>query len=508
MQENRSDSQLRTNDSEAQEVPKWLREPCDSAAELPPVATKAETLPLHELTWQNTERLLLRLAERLGKAEFAQLYGVTGQEQGGIDLYVRSTVEPQSFATAERRYLTLQARRVARLTPKSISRAVTEFLNGPWADRSFAFIYATTHSLKPTQLAEEVLKQADRLEALGIRFIPWGSEAISDKLRSTPDIVMEFFGFEWASTFCLHLPKDNGTRGASATLQPYSEAAFLGSFQKATDHLSSGFTHARITGVHELLEIGDAHPVKRQTIVDTLCSYLRTPYDPADAGEDRVRGIAHRLLAARLRPERDTENRPRNESFWSDISVDLSDALLINADFSFCEFDRAIFETTTFKGDAQFFGATFKLDARFIGTVFDCWEANFERTTFRDFAWFRWTAFHAYTNFCEATFLKNAEFSRVQFSESADFSAMSVQQVAWFTHNVFHKTASFRNLQAHHANFMIVSFRGPVDFRGASFDAPPGCRSVYFEPNLPLGHHHYWPDSWEASRDDTGEAAE
>lgn len=55
----------------------------------PPVRTRAQLLPLGELSWPDFERLCLRLVRALGGVEHAQLYGVPGQPQGGIDIYAR-----------------------------------------------------------------------------------------------------------------------------------------------------------------------------------------------------------------------------------------------------------------------------------------------------------------------------------------------------------------------------------------------------------------------------------
>ena len=56
---------------------------------LPPVVTKAQTLPCHQLLWENFERLVVRLASLDGDINHCRLYGVRGQRQHGIDLYAR-----------------------------------------------------------------------------------------------------------------------------------------------------------------------------------------------------------------------------------------------------------------------------------------------------------------------------------------------------------------------------------------------------------------------------------
>ncbi|MFG3285281.1 hypothetical protein [Streptomyces sp. NPDC048111] len=214
-------------------LPAWLTDAPTGATVPPPVETSPEVLPLAEVTWQNTERLFLRLAERSGTAEYAQQYGTPGQRQDGIDLYVR--LAAFDAPSSSRRYLTLQSRRVKDLTPAKIRAAVDDFLAGTWAARSATFIYATTHSLKPTQLAEEILRQADRLDEAGITFIPWGLESVSECLRDLPHIVEEFFGPSWATLFCRHPP----------TARQQISTARLPETSKATADWS-----AQLLGVH------------------------------------------------------------------------------------------------------------------------------------------------------------------------------------------------------------------------------------------------------------------
>ncbi|MEV7678080.1 NACHT domain-containing protein [Streptomyces sp. NPDC088341] len=150
------------------------------------------------------ERLFLRLAERNGQAEYAELYGTPGQGQEGIDLFVRNTreIDVRSAADPARRYTTLQSKRLKKLTPAGIVQAVDKFLEGTWADRSKVFVYATTHTLQPTPLAEELSRQADRLERKGIRLEPWGQESVGEQLRQLPEIVDDFFGRPWVARFC------------------------------------------------------------------------------------------------------------------------------------------------------------------------------------------------------------------------------------------------------------------------------------------------------------------
>jgi hypothetical protein len=67
----------------------WLLDAPDIDDIAPPVDTLEQELPFDQLSWQNFERLCLKLAATDGDAESYRLYGTEGQEQAGIDIYVR-----------------------------------------------------------------------------------------------------------------------------------------------------------------------------------------------------------------------------------------------------------------------------------------------------------------------------------------------------------------------------------------------------------------------------------
>ncbi len=160
----------------------------------PPVETRTQVLPLEQLTWENFERLCFRLASRLGDVSDCRRYGIKGQNQQGIDIYIRRT--------SDSGYSTLQCKRYAEFTPAKIKEAVDSFLNHDWAKRSTVFKLAVTVSLSPTALAEAVEEQAQRCCKEGIEFVPLDTERISDLLKEHPDLVDDFFGRPWVQSFC------------------------------------------------------------------------------------------------------------------------------------------------------------------------------------------------------------------------------------------------------------------------------------------------------------------
>jgi len=192
----------------------------------PPVETRVQVLPFHDLAWENFERLCLRLARDHGvvvhSADHAagdtetgrmsarqagaqgRLYGTRGQNQQGIDLYVRMPLlSPDTGHEAEeRRYLSLQSRRIASLSAAQLRKAVSDFLGGSWARVSRAFVYATSLSAVRRELADEIETQTGRLERQGIEFQVWDAEEMSPWLKEQPFLVDDFFGRPWVERFC------------------------------------------------------------------------------------------------------------------------------------------------------------------------------------------------------------------------------------------------------------------------------------------------------------------
>ena len=183
------------------EATSWLLSAPDGQLPPPPVKSNQQILPISSLTPDDTERLFLRVLLALEDVEQAALYGTPGQKQDGIDVYGRLRLTLGSDESP-RDYVTLQSKRVAELTPAGLRKAVSTFLEGKWVDRSARFYYATTHSLRPVALAEELIEQTDRLAKAGVVLVPFGAEELSRELKELPRLVDDFFGREWVDIHC------------------------------------------------------------------------------------------------------------------------------------------------------------------------------------------------------------------------------------------------------------------------------------------------------------------
>lgn len=75
-------------DGQPPEIPAYLDE-VPSSGVSDPVVTSPQLLPFHELSWEDFERLCLRVVRLYASPVHCQIYGVPGQRQEGIDIFAR-----------------------------------------------------------------------------------------------------------------------------------------------------------------------------------------------------------------------------------------------------------------------------------------------------------------------------------------------------------------------------------------------------------------------------------
>jgi hypothetical protein len=197
-------------DGSGSSLTSWLSLP-PSGIVSPPVSTRLQVLPVHQLGWENFERLCLRLLRQTQEIEqvlapgaaagVTRLYGTRGQAQQGIDVYSRDPL-PLDAAPPERPAVCLQARRLQKVTKTGIKNAVSDFLKGTWAPTSRKFIYATSASGVATHFIDEIETLARGMAEAKIELAVWDEEEISDLLRDKPELIDDFFGRAWVAAFC------------------------------------------------------------------------------------------------------------------------------------------------------------------------------------------------------------------------------------------------------------------------------------------------------------------
>ncbi len=173
--------------------PYLLAHPAEFPGE-PPVAPQLQSLPISKLSWENFERLCLRLERVDAELESCRMYGARGQSQEGIDVY--------SVERSSGKHRVLQCKRVEQFGPSKLRDAVDLFLKGSWASTTVCFTICTTLSLESTQIVTEIETQRQRLRTKDIRLQIWDAAELDVLLKSQPEIIDDFFGRGWAQHFC------------------------------------------------------------------------------------------------------------------------------------------------------------------------------------------------------------------------------------------------------------------------------------------------------------------
>ncbi|WP_410615410.1 pentapeptide repeat-containing protein [Amycolatopsis sp. lyj-109] len=240
-------------------------------------------------------------------------------------------------------------------------------------------------------------------------------------------------------------------------------------FTKAVEHLGAAEAPVRLGGLYALERLAQDNSGQRQTIVNVVCAYLRMPVDPPpepdhdpDARRQRqrereVRLTAQRILAGHLRPG--PEPGEPVATFWPGLDLDLTGAVLCEADFSGCHLHALRLNDVTFLGTAGFTGTTFAGDVAFEHATFTD-DAQFGHATFAGRAHFRGMTFAGSADFAETKFLRGARFEGTSFTADAGFAGAKFARRAWFAKTVFARGAEFGSAR----------FAGDSEFRGAAFE--------------------------------------
>jgi hypothetical protein len=211
-------------------------------------------------------------------------------------------------------------------------------------------------------------------------------------------------------------------------------------YTKAVEQLGSDKAPVRMGGLYALERLAEDNPGHRQTITNILCAYLRMPFElpgdlPDDASKDsvkehrereqelQVRLAAQRLLTVHLQRGDDPDNPI--DTFWADIELDLTGAVLLNFGLSRCTIKSADFRWATFEGHASFWAATFNGTAAFSGATFTS-HASFGPTTFNGMANFVNATITGNANFESTTFHGNANFRSTTFTNTAKFDMATI----------------------------------------------------------------------------------
>jgi hypothetical protein len=169
----------------------YLLEPPDRLG-TPPVVTRPQRLAIDSFSPMDFERLCYRLASIDGEVEHCQIYGIPGQAQDGVDVIVRRDGGLRVIQCK---------RRSESLRVSDLVSAVDMFIAGKWRSRADELVVAVSSSVEPTQLADQIEIEREKLARLNIRLTIWDEATLSTKLKGQPEIVADFFGHSIATDF-------------------------------------------------------------------------------------------------------------------------------------------------------------------------------------------------------------------------------------------------------------------------------------------------------------------
>ncbi|WP_159451043.1 pentapeptide repeat-containing protein [Micromonospora cremea] len=262
-------------------------------------------------------------------------------------------------------------------------------------------------------------------------------------------------------------------------------------YTKAVEQLGHTQAPVRLGALYSLVQLAQANPEHRQTVVNVLCAYLRMPYsrpedlpEPATPAEQRdasqelqVRLTAQRLLAEHLRAPggvsgEEAQDKPPSpdEPFWPGMNLDLTGAALIDFSLMRASVASAIFERTTFSGRGGFDGTTFTGLAWFRGA------------TFSGRAWFFGANFSGDASFVDARFDGEALFHRAIFASDVKFDKAIISGNAIFDKVIFGGDARFHatTFGGKAASFREATFSGDTSFADVRFDGDARFHSATF----------------------------
>jgi hypothetical protein len=171
---------------------------------------RPDLLPLHELTPEDFERLLLKVVEEVEGLREVHLYGVRGQRQHGLDgLGFDPAGRPVGF----------QAKRYRTFTARNLADAVDAYTSGEQPIRVIRLLIGVATEVRRTEILDELAAQRANHPELEIEL--YHRRRLSDLLRDRHGIVQRFYGDAAAERYCL-LPK---AEAPSATGPPLDAVA-------------------------------------------------------------------------------------------------------------------------------------------------------------------------------------------------------------------------------------------------------------------------------------------
>lgn len=257
-------------------------------------------------------------------------------------------------------------------------------------------------------------------------------------------------------------------RVAAATEADADARRITDLYTKAVELVGSSNASVRLGGLYALERLAQDNEGQRQTIINVLCAYLRMPFTPPPSEppetamsdklneyresvqEREVRLAAQRLLLKHLQPGDDLDNP--ESTFWKDVDLDLTGAVLTDFNLRKCRVRDAIFRTARFSGPFADFHAT-----TFHG------ETTFDSASFLGWASLTAVNFYNDVSFWHCTFTNKSNLDDVNFAGDVVFGSAVFTETAYLGGSKFMKDVYLGATKfGSHAIFSTATFEGKV----------------------------------------------
>ena len=311
-------------------------------------------------------------------------------------------------------------------------------------------------------------------------------------------------------------------------------------YAKAVEQLADEKAPIRLGGVYTLIKLVDEWLADEKTlpneeerrdecqvIINSLCAYIRSPFDLASRAEvlsqdqtpENYEGGDQQLIKdqARFREEKelrltilgaiktrlncgtiaqDNGTEKPIKGPWSNFDYDFSNALFFYpVNFAKSYFDASSnfaqtafmsntdFSNTRFIKEANFFGTTFTMGAKFSKAIFNgkadfskstfCEDGNFSQVTFNMYSSFDYTNFNMFARFYKAFFTGEVSFIMTNFNLDTYFSGATFTNNTSFFKATFHIQPIFASILHPWEGIYIARFssKGKHKFNTSS-DSP------------------------------------
>ena len=237
----------------------YLRTPIKSKVE-PPIDGNIQYLPIEQLDWEDFEKLCLALIETTYGIANCEIYGIKGQKQEGIDIFAKE---------GNGKYVNFQCKRYKNYSANRIVEVISKFQGGEWFSKCDRFVLCTSCALNSKKLQDKFNELKEELKNEDISLEKWDKVQLMRLLKSSPRIVYDFFGKEWAIKF-------NGAEALPELYEINNSVISLGRIEEGFRLVSLGLESAD----HTIPGVGFLERVESKDLINWINSPLRPREDP------------------------------------------------------------------------------------------------------------------------------------------------------------------------------------------------------------------------------------